>query len=163
MTYLDDSAAAISSADASERPHANALADSRRAMLRARARRIRRSVALFAAALFSAAFLMVYVQLASGHDPALVADARRASTQVTAASSASGTQGKSSSGKSGSSSRDTTSTTGAGASSTKAETSTGSETSTGTSTGGEESTSRSGESTTAGASETATAVTTSQS
>jgi hypothetical protein len=70
-------------------------------MLRRRVRRIRRSVALFAAALFSAAFLMVYVQLASGHDPALVADARRAATQVTASGSASGTQAKRASGTSG--------------------------------------------------------------
>jgi hypothetical protein len=63
-------------------------------------RRIRRSVALFAAALFSAAFLMVYVQLASGHDPALVADARRASTPaVTVSRSASGTKSASASGQ----------------------------------------------------------------
>jgi uncharacterized membrane protein YgcG len=147
MTHLDDSAAAGSPVNASERANAKGLADSRRAMLRARARRIRRSVALFAAALFSAAFLMVYVQLASDHAPALVADARRASAQVTTSSSASGTQGKSSSGKS----------------STGGESSTGSETSTATGSGGEESTSGSGASTTARASETATAVTTSQS
>ena len=147
MAHLDDSAAAGSPADSSERTNARGLADSRRAMLRARARRIRRSVALFAAALFSTAFLMVYVQLASGHDPALVADARRASTQVTTSSGASGTQGTSSVGKS----------------STGGESSTGSETSTATGSGGEESTSGSGASMAAGTSETATAVTTSQS
>jgi hypothetical protein len=157
MAHRDDSAAARSASEDCERPNAKALAeDSRRALLRRRVRRIRRSVALFAAALFSAAFLMVYVQLASGHDPALVADARRAATHVIASGSTSGTRGKASSGQSGSSSRDT-SATGAGASSSETEASTG------TSTGGEESTSGSGESTAAGASETATPVTTSQS
>jgi hypothetical protein len=53
-------------------------------MLR-RARRIRRAVAGLAVALFTTAFLVVYVQLASGHDPALVANAakrRAASTSV---------------------------------------------------------------------------------
>ena len=81
MSHRDDSAAMPSSSDI----------DGRRALLLRRPRRIRRSVALFAAALFSAAFLMVYVQLALGHDPGLVADARRASAQVAPARSASGT------------------------------------------------------------------------
>jgi hypothetical protein len=105
MAHRDNAAAARSSSDTGERPTAKALADdSRRTMLRRRVRRIRRSIALFAAALFSAAFLMVYVQLASGHDPALVADARRASTQVTvSSSSASGAQAKTASGTTGSS------------------------------------------------------------
>jgi hypothetical protein len=102
MAHRDNSAAARSPSDTDEQPNAKALADdSRRALLR-RVRRIRRLVALLAAALFCAAFLMVYVQLASGHDPALVADARRASAQVTASSNASGTQAKSASGTSGS-------------------------------------------------------------
>jgi hypothetical protein len=41
--------------------------------------------------LFSTAFLVIYVQLASGHDPALVANARRtaATSKVTANTSAS--------------------------------------------------------------------------
>jgi hypothetical protein len=46
--------------------------------MRRRTRRIRRSVAAFSATLFAVAFMVVYVQLASGHDPALVADAKRA-------------------------------------------------------------------------------------
>ena len=45
--------------------------------MRLRARRIRQTVAGLAVALFSAAFLTVYVQLASGHDPALTAAAKR--------------------------------------------------------------------------------------
>jgi hypothetical protein len=48
--------------------------------MRRRTRRIRRSVAAFSATLFAIAFMVVYVQLASGHDPALVADAKRART-----------------------------------------------------------------------------------
>jgi hypothetical protein len=158
MAHRDNSAAARCPSDTDERPTAKTLADERRrAILRRRVRRIRRSVSLFAAALFCAAFLMVYVQLASGHDPALVADARRASTQVTASGSASGTQAKSASGTSGSSSHDTTSSGGTGTSSTTAKTSTD------TVTGGEESVPGSNESAAAGTSETATAVTTSQS
>jgi hypothetical protein len=46
--------------------------------MRRRTRRIRRSVAGFSATLFAVAFMVLYVQLASGHDPALVADAKRA-------------------------------------------------------------------------------------
>lgn len=61
----------------SDRRDARALASSHRETLRRRTRRIRRSVAGLAVALFSAAFLIVYVQLASGHDPALVANAKR--------------------------------------------------------------------------------------
>ena len=48
-----------------------ALASSRRAAMRRRATRIRRSVAGLSLGVFTAAFLAVYVQLASGHDPAL--------------------------------------------------------------------------------------------
>jgi hypothetical protein len=54
------------------------LAGDRRDAMRLRTRRIRRSVAALAAVLFSTAFLVIYVQLASGHDPALVANAKRA-------------------------------------------------------------------------------------
>lgn len=43
--------------------------------LRARAKRIRVRVATLAGTFFVVAFLIVYVQLASGHDPALVATA----------------------------------------------------------------------------------------
>jgi len=63
-----------------EQLQARALARTRRAAMRRRASRIRRSVAALALALFSAAFLGVYAQLASGHDPALSAAARRRTT-----------------------------------------------------------------------------------
>ena len=79
------------------REQPSALAGERREALRRRARRIRRTVAAFAASLFSAAFLVVYVQLASGHDPALVANAKRAAVTRTSAEKAS--SGSSSSGK----------------------------------------------------------------
>jgi hypothetical protein len=64
---------------------ARAAADSKRAAMHRRVRRIRRYVAGLAASLFSAAFLVVYVQLASGHDPALSA-ALRKSTAASASS-----------------------------------------------------------------------------
>jgi hypothetical protein len=57
-----------------------ALAQSRRAAMRLRARRIRRSVAGLTIGIFVAAFLAVYVQLASGHDPALSTSSKRRST-----------------------------------------------------------------------------------
>jgi hypothetical protein len=57
--------------------------------MRRRARLIRRSVATFAAALFSAAFLVIYVQLASGHDPALVANTKHAAVTSTVSSAGS--------------------------------------------------------------------------
>jgi hypothetical protein len=69
-----------------EQLQARALARARREAMLRRARRIRRAVAGLAVALFVATFLVVYVQLASGHDPALVANAakrRAVSTSVT--------------------------------------------------------------------------------
>ncbi len=66
--------------------YARALARERRSELRRRAWRIRRSVGAFALALFSAAFLAIYIQLASGHDPALAS--RRAASVSTQASKA---------------------------------------------------------------------------
>jgi uncharacterized membrane protein YgcG len=60
-----------------------ALARQKLIAMRRRARRIRRLVAGLAAATFTAAFLAVYVQLASGHDPALSAAAKRSSTSAT--------------------------------------------------------------------------------
>jgi hypothetical protein len=60
-----------------------ALARQKLIAMRRRARRIRRLVAGLAAATFTAAFLAVYVQLASGHDPALSAAAKRSSTSTT--------------------------------------------------------------------------------
>ena len=59
-----------------------ALARQKLAAMRRRARRIRRLVAGLAVATFTAAFLAVYVQLASGHDPALSAAAKRSSTSA---------------------------------------------------------------------------------
>jgi hypothetical protein len=52
---------------------AKALARARGDALRVRTRRIRRSVAGLTVTLFVLVFGIVYVQLASGHDPALVA------------------------------------------------------------------------------------------
>jgi len=60
-----------------------AIARAKLEAMRGRARRIRRYVAGTAGALFVAAFLGVYVQLASGHDPALVAASKRTSTSTT--------------------------------------------------------------------------------
>ncbi len=94
-----------------EQLDARVLARRHREAMRRRARRIRRSVAGFAFALFAAAFLVVYVQLASGHDPALVANsAKREAAALSAASdtesaTASGTSsGEAASGESSSSS-----------------------------------------------------------
>ena len=64
-----------------------ALAKAKRERMRRRAGRIRRTIAAGATALFVAAFLGVYVQLASGHDPALVAASKRTSTSVLSAAS----------------------------------------------------------------------------
>ena len=51
--------------------------------MRARATRIRRSVAALTAALLCSVFLFLYVQLASGHDPALAAKAQRSAASST--------------------------------------------------------------------------------
>lgn len=58
-------------------PDAKALARAHRESMQRRTRLIRRSVAVLAVTLFVLVFGIVYVQLASGHDPALVAAARR--------------------------------------------------------------------------------------
>ena len=73
-----------------------ALARRHRDALHRRARRIRRSVAGLAMTLFMCAFLVVYVQLASGHDPALVAAARRGSEESSTGAQATSTSGTSS-------------------------------------------------------------------
>jgi hypothetical protein len=78
-----------------EQLRARALAGSRRETMRLRARRIRRAVAGLAVTLFVTAFLIVYVQLASGHDPALVANA--AKRRAAAVSTSQSTDGDSSS------------------------------------------------------------------
>jgi hypothetical protein len=77
-----------------EQVQARALAQERREAIRVRERRIRRSVAALAATLFSVAFLVIYVQLASGHDPALVTNAKHA----TAANASSSTESLTASG-----------------------------------------------------------------
>lgn len=74
-----------------EQLSASGLARSRRAAIRRRARRIRRVVASFAAALFSTVFLVVYVQLASGHDPALSKKRAAATAVVSTAPTAANT------------------------------------------------------------------------
>lgn len=73
-----------------EQLDAKALACARRDALLRRARRIRRSVASLATLMFVTAFLVVYVQLASGHDPALVANAKRSASTEAPASESSG-------------------------------------------------------------------------
>jgi hypothetical protein len=70
-----------------EQLQARALAKGRLEAMRRRARRIRRAVASLAVALFATAFLIVYVQLASGHDPALVANAAKRHAASTSATS----------------------------------------------------------------------------
>jgi hypothetical protein len=119
------------------------LARIRRDSMRQRARRIRRSVAGLTLALFTAAFVGIYVQLASGHDPALSKHQTAAATATKSESESSTSSGE---------------TTSSESSSTGSEESTGSAT-----TGGEES---SGESSATGSEETTespSAVTTRQS
>jgi hypothetical protein len=74
--------------DSPPRMDARALTRTRRDALRARTRRIRHAVAGVTATLFVLVFAVVYVQLASGHDPALVANARKHATGVHSESSA---------------------------------------------------------------------------
>jgi hypothetical protein len=81
----------------SEQLDPKVLAASRREAMRRRASRIRRSVTGLALALFTAAFVAIYVQLASGHDPALSAK-RQATTTSTSAASTATSGGESSSG-----------------------------------------------------------------
>jgi len=104
-----------------ERMDARALAHSRREALRRRAQRIRRSVAGLAVTLFAVAFLIVYVQLASGHDPALVAAARRraelAAKRSTAGASSTSTGSSTNTGSSGSGAESLSGTESAGTSS----------------------------------------------
>lgn len=95
-----------------EQLRARELARDHHDAIRRRARRIRRSVASLAAALFSTAFLVIYVQLASGHDPALVANAKRATATSTLSVS-----GDSSSSETSTASTDTESSGGSSAAS----------------------------------------------
>jgi hypothetical protein len=83
-----------------EQLDARALARTRLEAMRRRTRRIRRSVTGLALALFAASFTIVYVQLASGHDPALVASARKRAAAASAASSSAGASSSSAAGES---------------------------------------------------------------
>jgi hypothetical protein len=83
-----------------EQLDARVLARTRLEAMRRRTRRIRRSVTGFALALFVASFTIVYVQLASGHDPALVSNARKRAAATSAASSSAGTSSSSAPGES---------------------------------------------------------------
>ena len=69
-------------------PTARQRATAKRDLLRRRARRIRRSVPAVTAALFCTLFLVVYVQMASGHDPALSASSKNSATGSTDTTSA---------------------------------------------------------------------------
>jgi hypothetical protein len=71
-----------------EQLSARTLARERRDALRRRTRRIRRTVAGLATSLFCAAFLGIYVQLASGHDPALSSHPDRTTASTKAAAGA---------------------------------------------------------------------------
>jgi hypothetical protein len=105
-------------ADPAGRLRARALAARRRAELRRRARRIRRSVASLAVVLFLCAFAVVYVQLASGHDPALSTDRRTSSPAATVGAATEGTsRSTSQSGESSSESSAAPSSSGEGESS----------------------------------------------
>ena len=65
---------------------ARAQAARRLATMRTRATRVRRGIAAFTALVFVCAFLVVYVQLVSGHDPALAAGAKREAGAVSSSS-----------------------------------------------------------------------------
>jgi cytoskeletal protein RodZ len=67
---------AIPGADPSPRMDARKLVRVRLAAKRRRARRIRRTVVAFSVVIFVALFSTIYVQLASGHDPALSASSK---------------------------------------------------------------------------------------
>jgi hypothetical protein len=82
---------------------AKTFARTRREALRRRTLRIRRAVAALAAALFLSVFALVYTQLASGHDPALLAAARRHRTQVSSQSTGESSSASTASGEAGTS------------------------------------------------------------
>ncbi len=90
---------------------ARALASSRREALGRRTRRIRRSVAGLAVTMFALVFAIVYVQLASGNDPALSANAARRRAALVASKSESTGAPSSSAGASSSGSSTTESAT----------------------------------------------------
>ncbi len=77
----------------SSRLGARQLAQAKREAMARRAKRIRVWVAATTASLFLAAFLVVYVQLASGHDPGLVASAQRRAAASSGSSSSNAESG----------------------------------------------------------------------
>ncbi len=113
---------------------ARELARAKREAMARRAARIRRFIAAGSVALFVAAFLVVYVQLASGHDPALVANAKRKAASGSAAGKAKSTLSKTGTGGSGSSGSSSSGESGT-ASSTESEAGSSSESETGSSSG----------------------------
>jgi len=86
----DDSTSSAPHSDP-QRLDPKSVARSRREAMRLRTRKIRRSVTGLALGLFTAAFLAVYVQLASGHDPALTANAERRNVSTSLVGSTSST------------------------------------------------------------------------
>jgi type IV secretory pathway TrbL component len=111
------------------------LARAKREAMAARARRIRRWVAGTTVTLFVVAFLVVYVQLASGHDPALTANAERraSSSKASAAARKTATERAKAQRERESSGSESTEAL-AGSSATESESSTSTESGTGTST-----------------------------
>ncbi|MGO9762586.1 MAG: hypothetical protein ACLP1Q_15120 [Solirubrobacteraceae bacterium] len=95
---------------------ARALARAKREALRRRARRIRRAVAGLTMTLFAMAFLVIYAQLASGHDPALVANARKRAAGASAESTAAASSTSSATGTSTSAGESTSASESTGAS-----------------------------------------------
>jgi hypothetical protein len=137
---------------------AKALANNHREALNQRARRIRRRIASAGLALFTAAFVGIYVQMASGHDPALTAASHRGAvstslTSTKATSSNAKSSGDETEASSTGKSADTT-TSSSGGSSTSDESESGASSS---------DESSSGESSTGASSTAASSVTTSQS
>ena len=68
---------------------AETLVSARLAARGRRTRRLRRTVAVLAIAVFMTAWLVIYVQLASGHDPALTASTKKTATVASASTSSS--------------------------------------------------------------------------
>jgi hypothetical protein len=77
---------AFAGASPSRATDARKLVRARLAAKRRRARHIRQAVVAFTMAVFVALFATIYVQLASGHDPALSASRKAAATRTSATS-----------------------------------------------------------------------------
>ena len=76
---------------------AETLVSARLAARGRRTRHLRRRVAALALAVFMAAWLVIYVQLASGHDPALATTTSHRATAVASTSTSASTSASSSS------------------------------------------------------------------